>query len=119
MIPKIARLPEGVSSEKKQMRIEWRKDNGFRAQHPKIFRLHRYRKNVLRLTSAPIKSGQFSADDDVRIERIGDDVTVFFRRDRLPVAERDFAVVPAAFDSDGTAFLLSAVKPVRKRVVCA
>src|SRR5439155_7588009 len=44
---------------------------------------------------------------------------IFLGRDRLPIAERDFAFIAAAFDSDRTAFLLSAVKPVRKRVVGA
>jgi hypothetical protein len=73
----------------------------------------------LRLTGATIEPRQFAADDDVRIERIGNDVTIFLRRDRSPVAERNLAVVTAAFDSDRTAFLLTAVKPIRKRVVRA
>src|SRR4029077_2672130 len=119
MIATIARLPKRVSSEKKQMRIEWRKDNRLGPQHPEIFRLHRHRKNVLRLTGAPIESRQFTADDDVWIEWIGNDITIFLRRNRSPVAERNLAFVAATFDADRTAFLLTAVKPIRKRVVRA
>src|SRR6476620_11418051 len=119
MIATIERLPKRVSSEKKQMRIERRKNNRLGPQHPKIFRLHRHWKNVLRLTGATIESRQFPADDDVWIEWIGNDITIFLRCNRSPVAGRNRAVVAAAFDSDRTAFLLTAVKPIRKRVVRA
>src|SRR6478736_152328 len=119
VIATIARLPKRVSSEKKQMRIERRKDNWLGPYHTEIFCLHRYWKNVLCLTSATIESCQFAADDDVGIERIGNDVTIFLRRNRSPVAESNLAIVAAAFDSDRTAFLLTAVKPIRKRVVRA
>src|SRR5580765_2394799 len=108
MIATIARLPKRVSSEKKQMRIQRRKDNRLGPYHPKIFRLHRHWQNVLRLTGATIESRQFPADDDVGIERIGNDVTIFLRRNRSPVAERNRAIVAAAFDSDRTTFLLTA-----------
>src|SRR6185503_11863714 len=101
------------------MRVERRKNNWLGPYHTEIFRLHRHWKNVLRLTSAAIESRQFAADDDVWIERIGNHVTIFLGRDRSPVAEGNRAVVTAAFDSDRTAFLLTAVKPVRKRVVRA
>ena len=57
--------------------------------------------------------------DNIRVEWIGNDVTIFFRCDGLPIAKRDLAFITAAFDSDGTAFLLSAVKPIWKPVVRA
>src|SRR4029434_5367495 len=119
MVTMIPCLPKCVSSEEEQMRIERRKNNWLSSQHPEVFCLHRHRKNILRLTGAAIESRQLTADDNVWIERIGNDVTIFLGRDRLPIAERDLAFIPAAFDSDRTAFLLSAVKPVRKRVVGA
>src|SRR6476660_8556354 len=97
VIATIARLPKRVSSEKKQMRIERRKDNRLGPQHSKIFRLHRHWKNVLRLTGATIESRQFPADDDVWIEWIGNDITIFLRCNRSPVAERNRAFVTAAF----------------------
>src|SRR3954464_19893 len=75
VIATIARLPKRVSSKKKQMRIERRKDNWLRPYHSEIFRLHRHRKNVLRLTSTTIESRQFAADDDVWLKRIRHDVT--------------------------------------------
>src|SRR4029077_19597116 len=119
MIATIARLPKRVSSEKEQIRIERRKNNRLGPYHTEIFRLYRHRKNVLCLASAPIESRQFPADDEVGIERIGNNVTILLGRDRSPVAERNRAIVATAFDSDRTAFLLTAVKPVRKRVVRA
>ena len=115
----IARSPERVSGEKKQMRIDRRKDNWLGAHHPEILRLHRHRQDCLGLTGSPIESGQFAADDDVRIERIGDNITVFLRRDWVPVAKCDFAVVAATCDSNRTALLLATIKTIRKRVVRA
>src|SRR4029434_5730161 len=115
----IARLPKRVSSEKKQMGVERGKDNRLGPYHPEIFRLHRHRKNVLRLTSATIKPRQFASNNDVWIERIGNDITIFLGRNRLPIAERNFPLVPTAFYSNRTAFLLTTVKPIRERVVRA
>src|SRR3954462_14661239 len=81
VIAAIACLPKRISSEEKQMRVERRKYNRLRPQHPEIFRLYWHGKNILRLTSATIESRQFAADDDVWIKRIGDDVAIFLRRD--------------------------------------
>ena len=117
MIAQIACLPEHISSEEQQMPIERRKDHRLRAQHPEILRLHRHRQNVLRLTGPAIEPRQLPAVNDVRIDRIGDDITIFLGRDRLPIPKRDLAFVAAAFDTDRAAFLLPAVKPIRKRVV--
>src|SRR4029077_1413252 len=114
VIATIARLPKRVSSKKKQMRIERRKDNWLGPQHPEIFRRYRYRKNVLRLTGATIEPRQFAADDNVWIERISNDITIFLRRNRSPVAKRNLALIAATFYSDRTAFLLTAVKSIRK-----
>src|SRR6476661_5025445 len=99
------------------MRIERGKHNRLGPYHPEIFCRHRHWKNVLCLTSPPIESRQFAADDDVWIEWIRNDVTIFLSGHGSPVAERNLAVVAAALNSDRTAFLLTAVKSVRKRVV--
>src|SRR5881628_397452 len=111
VVATIAGLPKHVSSEEEQMRIERRKDNRLGPQYSKIFCLHRHRKYILFLAGAAIESRQLTANDNVRIERIGNDVTIFLGRDRLPIAERDLALIAAAFGSDRTAFLLAAVKP--------
>src|SRR6059058_3117637 len=113
VIATIACLPKRVSGEEEQMWIERRKDNRLGPQHPEVFCLHRHRKYILRLAGASIESRQLTADDNVWIERIGDDVTVFLCRYRLPIAKRDLALIAAAFDSDRTAFLLAAVKPIQ------
>src|SRR5215475_8017729 len=101
------------------MRIKQGKNNWLGPQHPETFGLHGHRKNVLRLTGATIEPRQFAADDDVWIERIGDDITIFLGRHRSPIAECDFAFVATASYSNRTAFLLTAVKPIRKRIVRA
>jgi hypothetical protein len=54
----------------------------------------------LRLTGAAIESSQLAANDDVGIEWIGDDVTIFLGCDRLPIAKCDLAFITAALDSD-------------------
>jgi len=54
----------------------------------------------LGLTGASIESRQLTANDNVRIERIGNDVTIFLCCDRLSIAERDLALIAAAFDPD-------------------
>src|SRR6266403_3954939 len=102
MVATIGCLPKRVSSEEEQMRIERRKDNRLGPQYPEVFCLHRHRKYILRLTGAAIESRQLTADDNVWIERIGNDVTIFLGRDRLPIAERDFAFLAAALDSART-----------------
>ena len=66
---------------------------------------------------APIVAREFPAVDDVGIERIGRDVAVFLRGHGMPIAKSDRAVVAAAGDAHGAAFLLAAVKTIRKRVV--
>ena len=73
----------------------------------------------MRLTAATIEPRQFAADDNLRIERIGDDIAVFFGRHRLPIAKRNLACVAATSNSDRAAFLLPAVKPIRKSIVRA
>src|SRR4029079_12578761 len=91
----------------------------FGAYHPETFCLHRHRKYILPLSGASIEPRQLAANDDVRVERIGNDLTIFFCCDGLPIAKRDLAFITAALNSHGTAFLLSAVKPVRKPVIRA
>src|SRR5882724_9432305 len=119
VIATIACLPKRVSGEEEQMRIERRKDNRLGPQHPEVFCLHRPRKYILCLTGAAIESRQLTTNDNVWIQRIGNHVTVLLGGNGFPVAERDLAFIAAAFDSDRTAFLLSAVKSVRKSVVGA
>src|SRR5438552_13998275 len=69
MIAAVARLPERVSGEEHEMRIEWRKNHWFRPQRSEIVRLHRDRQNALRLTGAAIEPRQLPAINDVGIDR--------------------------------------------------
>ena len=115
----VARFPKRVGGEEKNVRINRREDHRLGPHHAKIRRAKRFRQNVLGLAGAAIVTRQLAAVDDVRIERIGRDVAVFFRGDRMPVAESDLAVVAAARDADRAAFLLAAAQSIRKRVVGA
>src|SRR4029450_1750723 len=65
VVATIACLPERVSSEEEQMRIERRKDNRLGAQHAEVFCLHRHGKYILRLTGSAIKSRQSTPNDNV------------------------------------------------------
>ena len=112
--PAIARLPKCVSGEEEQVRIARRKDNRLGAHHAKIIGAKCLRQNLLRLVRAAIVTGEFTSIDNVGIERIGCDITVLLRADRMPVAKGDLAVWPATVDADGTAFLLAAIKTVGK-----
>src|SRR5215472_12714462 len=70
-------LPQGVGSKVENVRINWRKDNRLRAQHTEFLRAKWLGQDVLRLAGAPVIARQLATVDDVRIERIGDNVPVF------------------------------------------
>ncbi len=55
--------------------------------------------------------------DHVRIQRIGNDVSKFISAHRVPIHERDFAVIAAAERTHRSAVLLRPVNPIRKAVV--
>src|SRR5207302_10306931 len=119
MVATIGCLPKRVSGEEEQVRIERRKDNRLGPQHPEVFCLHRHWKYILRLTGAAIESRQLTADDNVWIQRVGDDVTILFGGDRLPLAECDFSFIAAAFASHRTSLIVFAVDPIRPHVLSA
>ena len=64
-----------------------------------------------------IEARDLAAVNQVGMQRIGRDVSVFFDADRMPVAKSDFATVAAAGGAGRAAFLLAAVDPVGKLVV--
>ena len=113
----VARGPEGVRGKVHQVRIERREDNRLGADDAKFRAAQRHRHDVLRLRCAAIVARQLAAVDDVGIERIGNNVAVFFRCHRMPVAKRDLAVIAAAGDADRAALLLAAAQAIGKRVV--
>src|SRR5258708_7681310 len=101
------------------MRIERREQDGLGAHDTKVGTTKRLGHNVLRLRRAAIVTSQLAAIDDVRVQWISSEVTVFFGRDRMPFAKRDLPVVATARNANRSAFLLTATKPVRKSVVRA
>ena len=75
------------------------------------------RRDVARLSRALVVHGRLAAVDQPRVMRVGRDVAVFFRADRMEFAERDRAVVAAARHLGAAALLLAAEDAVRKPIV--
>src|ERR1700733_1836901 len=74
-------------------------------------------RDILILTGEHIEPGDLASVNDVRLQGVGRDITVFFGADRVPFPERDFAIVAPAAGSDRAAFLLPTVDPIWKLVV--
>ena len=64
-----------------------------------------------------VEARGFAAVNQIGMQRIGRDVSIFFDAHRMPIAKSDFAPVAAAGDAGRAAFLLSAVNPVGKLIV--
>ncbi len=93
-------------------------DGGKRERHgadPAVFPgAHGLGRHLLHLARAPVESAQLAAVHEVRVQRVGRDVAVFFRPDGTPFPDRDLAVVAPAHDTGRPALLLAAVHPIRK-----
>ena len=81
------------------------------------FRRQRDRRDFLRLSGALDEALDFSAEEDARMQRIGNDVAVFLRAGGVPIALRDCAPIAAAAHARRTALLLAAADPIWKPVV--
>ncbi len=71
------------------------------------------------LAGAFVIAGNFTAVNDIGIERIGSDIPVFLDADGMPFAEGDGAVIAAGGDAYGTTFLLTAINVVGKGIIGA
>src|SRR5262249_37907943 len=78
---------------------------------------NRFGRNILHLTGAAIKTGQFTAINDIGVQWIGRDIAPFFGGHRLPIAPDDRAVITATGDTGGTALLLRAIYPIWKLII--
>ena len=116
-ISAVGSFEEHVAGEVKHVRIERREHGGLGAVRA-IFRItKRDRGNVLHLAGGPVKLRNLAsaaAVNNVRIERIGCDITVLDYADRMPFAEGDGAIVPATGDAGGTTLLLAAADAIGK-----
>src|SRR5713101_8602213 len=82
-----------------------------------LFGAQNHRRNVTRLAGVAVEHRNLATVNQIRMQRIGRDVTVFFDADGCPVAKSDFAKVAAAGGADRAALLLASIDPVRKLVV--
>ena len=79
------------------MRIDRREQDGLRADGAIVAAAAPdARPDLYDLTGPTVVAGDLAAIDDVGIQRIGSDVAVFLDSDRVPLAERDPALVTAA-----------------------
>ena len=106
------------------MRIERREQNrcGTKVSIYAFYRLilpSRFRLDALRLTGFFVKSGNFPAVDQIRIQRIHRNVPVFLCTDRAPIPKRDLSVIASRGDHRRSAFLLPSIHVVWKLIVCA
>src|SRR5207302_10512469 len=74
-------------------------------------------RDLRRLCGAPVEPLQLPAENDVRIQRIGNGVSIFFNADGMPLANGDLAVVTAARHARRSAFLLAAAYAIWKIIV--
>ncbi len=74
-------------------------------------------RDVLRLPGNHVEARDLPAINQIGMQRVGSDVTVFFSSHGMPIAKGDFAPIAAAGGSGGAALLLSAVNPVGKLIV--
>src|SRR6202158_2219531 len=99
------------------MRID-RRENQWRGAVEAILPgAQHHRRNVARLSGSAVEHRNLAAVNQVGMQRIRRDVTVFFDADGGPVAKSNFAKIAAAGGADRAAFLLGAIDPVRKLVV--
>src|SRR5262249_27734208 len=82
----VQRLPQCVGAKIKNMWIDGREDNRFRAHYAEISSAKRLRHNVLRLASATVIACKLAAINGVRVEGIGHHIAILFRRHRMPFA---------------------------------
>src|SRR5205823_7454643 len=78
---------------------------------------HCFGADVLNFPRPLVEATDLSAVDDVRIERIGRDITVLLYAYRIPFTQSDRAVIATAHRSDRATLLLPPVDPVRYSIV--
>src|SRR4051794_27010953 len=99
------------------MGIGRRKDQGRSAVEPELTGTQRHWRNILRLPGSAIESGYLAAVNQIGIQRIRRDITVFLHAHRIPVTKSDLAEIAAAGRAHTAALLLSAINPVWKLAV--
>src|SRR6185295_7224575 len=111
------RFEQHVAGEIKNVRIDRREDHRRGAKEAILAASSGFGRNVLDLARAPIEARDLAAVNDVWVQRIRRDVSVFFDADRMPFAKGDLAVVASTGDSNRAALLLSAVHAIWKLIV--
>ncbi len=99
------------------MGIHRRKDDRHGAHEPVLAAAQHGRADLLHFSGGLIEARRFAAIDQVGIQRIRRDVTVFFDAHRMPLAKGDLGRSRSGCNAGRTALLLAAVNPVRKLIV--
>src|SRR5262249_52245683 len=117
-LPAVGRFEQDVAGVIKRLLIHRREDHRGRAQETILAAAHGFRRYILRLTGRPIVLRDLAAVSDVRVDRVGGDIAVFFNADSTPTAPGDRAIIAPASYRRRAALLLTAVDPVRPAIVC-
>src|SRR5437764_9282231 len=100
--------------------MDGREQQGGGAVRAVLAGAQRRRRDILILPGGlveAIRSKRAAAINNVGIERVGRDVSIFLYAHRMPIAKGDLAIIAAAGDAGGAALLLAAIDPIRKTVV--
>ena len=114
----IARFEQNICSVIKHMRIHRREHDRLGTIYAKVS-ANRDGGYVFGLASAPVKFRNFvsaGAIDDVEVERIRRNVSVFDHSNRVPIAIRNLAIIAPARNADRTALLLPTADFVGKSI---
>ena len=114
----VRRLEQILIAEIQRVRVRWRKHDRQRPGVPRRRRQVDLRRNAVDSAGLRVAFLHCAAVDDVGVQRIRRGVAALAAgAQRLPVAHRDGGEPAAAADADGSAVLLRARYPVRKRVI--
>src|SRR5277367_5756537 len=116
-VPGVGGFEQDVRAEIERVRRGGRKNERGGAIEAKFSGAQDYWRDVLGLAGEHIEARGFAAVNQIGMQRVGRDVSIFFGADRMPIAKSDFAPVAAAGGAGGAAFLLAAVYPVGKLIV--
>jgi hypothetical protein len=116
-IAAVGGLEENVGTEIQHVGIDRREHDRHGADEAEFTGANRYGADFLNVARRPVEASDLAAIDKVGIQRIGRDVAVLFDAYGVPVAEADAAVITAALDSSGTAFLLRSIHPIGEAIV--
>src|SRR5689334_14648971 len=91
--------PQSVRGEVERVRVLGGEDDWLGAEHAEILRAKWLGDDVLGLACAAIVARELASVNGIGIERVRDDVSIFFRSHGMPLADGDLPIVATAGDA--------------------